>query len=142
MTPDQFLQFAREAVHERQRRNGACEDEFRISDWPRWDYDFDAGTMTFSQDGVPKVIASIQVVGSTSISGGTWLWSWANEYMPGRIADRMGAIQTFGEVENLTLLTEAVRADEEHLGWKLTAIAAKLLDAKGGYRCPGENGFV
>ena len=29
-----------------------------------------------------------------------------------------------------------------YVGWEMTAIAAKVLKAKGAYRCPWENGFV
>jgi hypothetical protein len=71
MDPEQFSVYRHEAVHELMRLNELCEQEFRISSWPRWDYDFDRGTLTFSQDGVPKVRASIQVIGTTSISGKT-----------------------------------------------------------------------
>jgi hypothetical protein len=28
-------------------------------------------------------------------------------------------------------------ADDEYLGWELTAVAAKIMDAKGGFRSPG-----
>jgi hypothetical protein len=73
MTAEQFLEFRHEAVHALMGLNDLCEREFKISSWPRWDYDFDAGTLTFSKDGVARVVASIQVVGTTSESSGTWL---------------------------------------------------------------------
>lgn len=57
MDPEQFSVYRHEAVHELMRLNELCEQEFRISSWARWDYDFDRGTLTFSQDGVPKVRA-------------------------------------------------------------------------------------
>jgi hypothetical protein len=72
--PNQFSQFRHEAVHELVRLNELCEENFRISSWPRWDYDLERGKLIFSEQGVSKVSASIQVVGTTSISGGTWLW--------------------------------------------------------------------
>lgn len=31
--------------------------------------------------------------------------------------------------------------DYEHLGWELTAVTARILGAKGAYRCPSDNGF-
>jgi hypothetical protein len=54
------------------------DQEYQIDSWPRWDYDFDRATLTFSKEGVPKVRASIQVVGTSSKTGGTWLWASAN----------------------------------------------------------------
>jgi len=51
-------------------------------------------------------------------------------------------VRAFGEAENISELTNAELPDDEYLGWGLTAVAAKLLGAKGAYRCPGKNGFV
>ena len=123
MNPDQFQHFAHNAVHDLQRLNATGEEEFHLSYWPRWDYDSEAGTWTLPKDGLPKVIASIQVLGSTSVASGTWLWSWANETMPKGVTGRMKAVQAFGQAENLELLTQASAPDNETLGWKLTAIA-------------------
>jgi hypothetical protein len=138
--PDKFSTFLHEAVHH--LKDKKCEEEFRISSWPRWDYDLDRGTLTFSQDGQPKVVASIQVVSSTSLSSGTWLWSGANQSFPLCVTQKVETVRAFGELESLPELTQVKRAADEYLGWEMTAIAAKILGAKGAYRCPGENGFV
>lgn len=116
----------------------------RISDFrvAAMDYDLEQETLTFSEEGVPKVIASIQVIGTTSISGGTWMWGWANESLPPNVTKAVVKVRAFGEAENITELTKAELPDDEHLGWEMTAIAAKLLGAKGAYRCPDENGFT
>jgi hypothetical protein len=119
-----------------------CEEELRISSWPRWDDDLDRGTLTFSQDGQPKVVAAIQVVGSTSLSSGTWLWSWANQCFPPCVTQEVERVRAFGELESLPASTEAKRPADEHVGWQMTAIAAKVLGAKGAYRFPAEDGFV
>ena len=39
-------------------------------------------------------------------------------------------------------MVESSWTDDPALGWAQTALAARLLGAKGGYRCPGDNGFV
>jgi hypothetical protein len=142
MDPERFSVYRHEALHELMRLNELCEKEFRISLWPRWDYDFRRGTLTFSQDGVPKVRAAIQVIGTTSISGGTWMWAWANDSLPPNVTKEVAKVRKFGATENIAQLTEQELPDDEHLGWWLTAVGAELLGAKGAYRCPGENGFV
>jgi hypothetical protein len=142
MDAKKFSEFRHEAVHELKHLNEICEQEFRIGTWPRWDYDLNRGTLTFSKDGVPKVVALIQVVGTTSIEVGTWLWAWANASLPAAVTMAMEKVRAFGEAENLAELTQPRCADDEYLGWEMTAIAAKLLGAKGGYRCPGEKGFL
>jgi hypothetical protein len=68
-----------------QAKNGRLKAEFRIDDWPRYEYDLDAGNLIFSENGVAKVIAAIQIVGSTSVKAGDWLWAWANSHLPSEL---------------------------------------------------------
>jgi hypothetical protein len=119
-----------------------AQKEYHISSLPKWEYDLERGTLTFIHGGAPNVLASIQVVGTTSISGGTWLWGWANESLTPKVTTELAKVRAFGEAENISDLTTAELSDDEYLGWALTAVAAKLLGAKGAYRCPGKNGFV
>src|SRR5580658_846273 len=97
MTPEQYLEFRHAAVRELTRLNNACSEEFRIGSWARWDYDLDRGIFVFSENGMPKVRASIEVVGSTSVSGGTWMWSWANRSLPPDVTEAMTKVREFGE---------------------------------------------
>ena len=142
MDPEQFSAYRHDAVHELMRLNKLCEEQFHISSWPRWDYELERGTLTFSENGVPKVLALIQVIGTTSVSGGTWMWGWANESLPSNVTKAVANVREFGRAGNITELTEAELPDDEYLGWSMTAVAARLLGAKGAYRCPGKNGFV
>jgi hypothetical protein len=142
MNAEQFSEFRHQAVHALMDLNQRCEREFKISSWPRWDYDFDASTLTFSKDGIARVIVSVQVVGTTSDSSGTWLWSWANAHLPPNVTEGIKKVRSFGETEGLAELTTPSARDDEYLGWGMTAVAAKLLESKGAYRCPGTNGFI
>jgi hypothetical protein len=142
MDPEQFAVFRHEAVHQLMQLNEECEKTFRISSWPRWKYDFGQGTLTFFKDDIPQVIASIQVIGTTSKSGGTWLWSWANQSLPATVTEAATRVYAFGQAEKLPQLTQESTPDDEYLGWEMAAIAASLVGSKGAYRCPGDNGFV
>lgn len=142
MTPQEYSDFRHSAVHELMALNERCKEEFRISTWPRWDYDLERNTLIFSEDGVVKVVASIQVIGTTSRSAGTWMWGWANESLPAISTREVARVREFGGTEDIAQLTKSELPDDEHLGWEMTAIAAKLLGAKGAYRCPGDNGFL
>ena len=55
MDSTQFSKFRHEAVHELMSLNEACEKEFHIGSWSRWDYDLERQTLTFSQEGLPRV---------------------------------------------------------------------------------------
>lgn len=122
--------------------NERCKKEFHISSWPRWDYDLERATITFSEKGVPKVVASIQVVGTTSRAEGTWMWGWANDCLPPNAIKDVKRVREFGQIESIAELIKSELPDDEYLGWGMTAVAAKLLDAKGAYRCPDDNGFT
>src|SRR5947209_5930700 len=104
--------------------NENCGRVYSISTWPRWDYDLDACDLVFSEAEVPKVIASIQVVGTTSNRSSTWMWGWANNSLPSCSTDRIREVQRFGELEGVDRLTQPQLADHEHLGWEMTAITA------------------
>jgi uncharacterized protein DUF6882 len=142
MTAEEFSQFKHDSVHELMRLNESCARIFKISSWPRYDYDLDRGTLTFSQEGTPRVVASVLVAGTTSVSGGTWLWSWANAHIPINVSEPLKKVRDFGISEDISELKEAYAPDDEHVGWEMAALASKIMGAKGAYRCPGENGFV
>jgi hypothetical protein len=142
MTAEEFSQFRHESIHSLKRLNEANEREFRISSWPRYDYDFDSGTLSFSQDGITKVLASILVVGTTSQTAGNWLWSWANAHLPDNVSESVKKVRDFGASESIAELAEPYLADDEYLGWAMTAVAAKIMEAKGAYRCPANNGYI
>src|SRR5580704_17361587 len=138
MTEDEYTQFRHGAHHELMELNSLCKRQFSIGNWDRWDYDGDLGTITFSEGGLPKVIAEIQLVGTTSTKSHTWLWGWANESVPRPITVQIERVRDFGKAESLPVLFEPSWPDDEYHGWEMTAIAAKLLHAKGGYRAPRE----
>ncbi len=122
--------------------NEDCERRYRIGTWPRWDYYLDTGELVFSDGGVPKVVASIQVVGTTSKTSRTWMWAWANESLPRGVTERVLEVRQFGVTEGLSKLTEPQLTDNEFLGWEMAAITARIIGAKGAYRCPGDDGFL
>src|SRR5690348_9433551 len=127
MTAEEFAEFRHNAVHELMRLNDECDREFKIASWPHWDYDLDRATLIFSEESVPKVIASIQVVGTTSKGAGTWLWAWANDSLPSQSTQAMLQVKGFGEREKIAEVSEPEMPDDEYLGWALTAIAAHIL---------------
>ena len=122
--------------------NQKCDEEFRVGSWPRWGYDLDRAILMFTERGVPKVIASIQVAGTTSKGAGTWMWGWANDSLPPQSTATMAKVKAFGEREKIRQLIEAEAPDDEHLGWEMTAVAAQILGAKGAYCCPSGDGYV
>jgi hypothetical protein len=115
---------------------------FDLSVHPRWDVNQTTGQLIFSNDGVPKVIADVQYVGSISTISGTWLWSWANFSILETVKGSILQVCDFGYENHFPHLTIPKWYAGEEDGWHMAAIAAHLLNGKGVYRTPKETGFT
>ena len=140
--PDWYSAWRHEAVHQLRDKIDRLKAEFRLAQWPRYDFDLDAGTLTFSEEGIPKVIAEIQIAGTTSVEADDWLWAWANSHWPSERATASEIVRVFGKEHGICELTHSrVEGDDlNSLGWRLTAVMARLTDAIGAYRAPRDEG--
>jgi hypothetical protein len=139
--PRWYRSWRHDAVHQLQEKNAQLASKFGLGTWPRYDYDIDAGTLTFSDQGVAKVVAQIQIIGTTSIKAGNWLWAWGNEHWPAERVTDSKIVRAFGEERRITeLISDYVTGDNLNaLGWELTAVAARVTDALGAYRPPRDD---
>ena len=142
VTDQEFKEYLHDSVHELIDLNDKYHKEFKIGSYARWDYDFDKATLTFSNEGVPGVIADIQAVGTIAHESKSWLWSWNNESIPEHVKSSISAVREFGETHKILKLTEDYWAASEEDGWEMSAIANRILGGKGVYRCPDDRGFV
>ena len=142
--PDWYPDWRHDAFHQLMAKIDRLKAEFELSRWPRYDYDLQAGTLTFSDNGVAKVVAEIQVVGTTSNRANNWLWAWANDHWPPERTTDSQKVLRFGEEHGICELTHDYVEDDDinHLGWELTAVAARITDALGAYRPPDETGAM
>lgn len=134
----EFELFVHPLVHESMAKNNACEQQFKIPAWPRWDYDDELSTLTFSEDGRPRVVADVVLVGTTE--GSQWQWAWANGNVPSQRRALIDPVRVFGEAYGWRKLTARFLDSDEYTGWEMTSVAAHLLDAKGSYRFPTDRG--
>lgn len=114
--------------------------KYRLNEYERFDWDLDNQSLVFSDSGIPKVIAKIQFVGSFSNRSNTWLWSWGNSTINSKAKAKINRVREYGKSHNLAKLIKAKWAAEEVDGWEMTSITAKILQAKGAYCAPDENG--
>ena len=138
--PPWYAEWRHDAIHELAAKQDRLKETHRLGTWPRFDYDAQAGTLTFSDAGGPKVMADIQIVGSTGPSD--WLWSWANAHWSDCCIQDMHRVREFGLEHRIEELTSEYLEDENlnSLGWEMTPVTARVLDAVGAYRPPSENG--
>src|SRR5262245_53751195 len=82
--------FMRKQMEQNQKEFGL--DGFKRFDWSPW-----RGELIFSEGGVPKVVARVQVAGTFSTKGGTWHWAWANSSLPPCLRQAALRVRQLGE---------------------------------------------
>jgi hypothetical protein len=70
------------------------------------------------------------------------MWGWANHSPPAKATDQLYRVERFGEREKLSQSAEPTFVADEGLGWEMAAVATRILEGKGVYRCPSKNGFL
>lgn len=110
-----------------------------------WQFDPDTRSLTFSEDGQPRVVAQVQMVGTYARGSGTFQWSWhtygdRRDPVVGGLADLEG----FGEVRGIERLQKIWWECDPEEGWEMTALAAYLSGCEAAYRAPFEHvdGFM
>ena len=83
-----------------------------------------------------------QIVGSLDSVGGTWLWAWANPYIPDALKADALKVKEYGKAHSIERLTTPEFVADESLAWSLTALAVKLCEAQGAYRGPAGRNAV
>lgn len=140
--PDWFPSWGDEAYEQLMAQQDQLAEAFKLGSWPRFDYDLEQAALIFSEDGMPKVRAQIQVAGS--VGSHDWLWSWANTSLPEICFSDVLNVRAFGAEHGIEILTSSsVGSDElSQLGWDLTAVAARVTGAIGAYRAPTKSGAI
>jgi hypothetical protein len=137
----EYEEFRHACVHESMSKNGIWLAKYKIDDWPRWDYQMEDATLTFSEDGKAKVICAMQVVGSVHCD--SWEWSWGNPNFPIACRTKIQEVKAFGEEKRWEKLTTLFLDNDDYLGWECAAIASHVLNGEAVYRCPtGKDHFV
>lgn len=115
-----------------------CKTTYKLLEYQNWYYDQPTGKLTFSDDGITKLVIDYEEVGSVSQKTNTWLWSWANPHVEDKVKTEITLVRDFGIKCDLPKLVTAKWDANETDGWEMTAIAAFLLKAKGAYRVPNK----
>ena len=112
-------------------------DAFKRFDWNEW-----RGELVFTSGGTPKVVARIQLVGTHSTKSKTWVWAWANSNGMPSVRQAVLKVKEFGKERVSLRLIQPNWSATESDAWGMTALTAKMTDAKGAFRCPTADGFA
>ena len=139
-SPD-YRAFVTDATAYLNTQQEALQRDFHLSTYARFNWSQTTGEIVFySKEDIPKVIAQTQAVGDVSNKSGTWLWAWDNPSLDSALSKDLAIVREYGKSKGFKELTEAKWTADEQDGWEMTAITAKLLKAKGAYRCPTKGG--
>jgi len=76
---------------------------------------------------------TFHMVGSVSDRSNTWMWSWDNPYLLDNVKEEMLKVKAYGEKNGIEKLIQPKWSGNEDDGWAMTAIAARILKAKGAF---------
>lgn len=117
----------------------SCKTKYDLGSYERWDYNQETGLIEFSDNGIIKIRIKYEEVGSISTTSNTWLWAWGNESLLPQVKSEIGKLKEFGIQNKYRQLVKPKWNGDEYDGWAMTAIAAKIMKAKGAYRIPTDN---
>lgn len=142
MSEQEFQDYVRQANWFMRGQMDENRKAFKLDSFQRFDWDPWRGELVFSAGGVPKVVAKIQITGSLSTRTNGWTWAWANSGLLESVRKAVLLTKQLGEDRSLIRLIQPRWGAKESDAWEMTAVTAKLNDAKGAFRCPGADGFT
>ncbi len=126
----ELIKKSREYLLEQQE---IIKENYGLGDYERMDYEQETGKMTFTLKGKKNVIMTFHMVGSVSDRSNTWMWSWDNPYLLDNVKEEMLKVKAYGEKNGIEKLIQPKWSGNEDDGWAMTAIAARILKAKGAF---------
>ena len=122
--------WSREAVEMMVARNAEWPRRFGLQGSPDFRWDLDSATLVL-QGPLHEVVATVCLVGTTSDSENSFLWSWANEAVPKQHGEALEVVHDFGREHQLALLTTARIPGGRPEATECLCIAARLQRAMG-----------
>lgn len=117
-----------------------CHAVYKMEMYQNWFYDQVTGKLIFHDNGLKKLVVDYEVVGSVSEMTNTFLWAWANPNLEEKVRSKMIKVREYGEKRGFKKLIDSMWTADQYDGWEMTAISAYLLEAKGAYRIPVDDG--
>jgi hypothetical protein len=101
----------------------------------RWELDQVEGLLRFTfSDRVAE--APVQILGTYSPAGGSWMWAWANDSLTDALCVASEKVRAWGEQQGQAMLTTARMQVGEEQAAALAALAFRVSGLSGFYRAP------
>jgi len=137
-----YLKFRDETCKAFKESSDKVNAEFKLGEYDRWDFSQDTGQLVFSNQGVKKVIADVQVAGDWTAKN-SWMWGWNNDSIRAPLKKEMFKVRDFGKEKNYyELITPEFPVIDPDYAWSLTAVAGGVIKAKSAYRGQNGTGYI
>jgi hypothetical protein len=133
-----FEDLSKEAYKYLNEQQEKCYSEYKIDKYQNWFYDQITGELSFSDDGIKKIIIDFEKVGSFSEETNTFLWAWDNPHTDPKVKLEIIKVREYGIKRNFKKLITPKWTADQYDGWEMTAIASYLLKTFGAYRVPSK----
>jgi hypothetical protein len=140
-TDDAYQKFLDKATDYFELNATRVNEEYQLGHY-HWDLDQASGKLVFSENGTPRVIARVQIVGSYSTSSHTWKWSWADDTVLKEMKKETEKVKRYGEQHGFKELTTSQFECDEDYAWTLITATAYVLKYKRAYRTSIDNGYM
>ena len=124
-----WTEWSKDAVKLMFDQDAAWDREFALKK-AKCEWDLPAATLTFETD-QKKVLATACLVGTTSDTEGSFLWSWANANIPALHGQALEVVRQFGSDNQLGLLTTPAIAGGKPEAMECMCIAGRIQRAVG-----------
>jgi hypothetical protein len=125
------------------RRQDVLRGELGLASMPHAHLNVVAGQLVFSDASTtPRLLASVQVVGSVNTAERRWLWAWADPDVDPALCKDILDVRVLGEARGIEQLTTPFWEGDAVDGWEMTSISAYVLQAQGAYRAATSTGFA
>lgn len=122
--------WSREAVEMMVAKNAEWPKQFGLQGAPAYRWDLDSATLVLEAP-LHQVVATVCLVGTSSDSENSFLWSWANEAVPKQHGEALEVVHDFGREHHLALLTTARIQGGRPEATECLCIAGRLQRAMG-----------
>jgi len=137
-----FENFSDRCLEDFMPRQEAFKTLYNLESYEEWYYDHGVGAFEFKSHDGRRLYFKYVNIGSYSTKTDTWNWAWANSSTPLHVSRALKKVKQYGESHDFTELTTGLIDGDEYTGWAMTAVAAEVLSAIGGYRAPHEHLFI
>ena len=128
-TPPDWASWSREAARLMQERNAVWMREYGLHG-RHYHWSINDAQLVFPSAS-DEVVADVCVIGSVSVSEGTFLWAWANDVIPSCARQGLEKVREFGESNALELLTKPQWPGGLPEALEMAAVAGRVLGAAG-----------